>query len=771
MKMKNWLLLVFCMAASAMFAQTDIVFGPVEDNGSTRSADFKFVRDGQKEIVEGLEAGDLTCIELVGDNQNPLQIKDLTDISVHNDFSKDIDVLIIVDKSENMGADVYLAMREAIVNFAEALPKSARIYISALGNEVTATERVTPGESIRTYIRSDEMCEQADDQINIYSALIAKIQEFKNMPESDSFIPEMAHNAELAADTQTDKYVYFFTGNIDQYTDPAFMDAKFKFVDDEYLPVPEQLKAIYCVYFGSEFGEYENEMNFICHRSANGRVFQEFSTDSLTAMFASTIDPEAMDYRITWAPQDGAAFNSRATGFQLKAEKVQAAGSIQMAVAAVDSPLLADTEAGNDWLKNSLLWCVILLVAAWLILQLLVPFINYQIFRSRYVKKFHIADAHKNLVLQQCYYCKGEFEEGDLIVTKCKHTVHAECWDENNGRCPEYGISDCKDGIYTYNRKNLLDRKNAPDCIYWVLAGLAGGLASWLLLQYVQGCGMFEGLIGKLVSVFYGDQASSALPAFIGKIQPGIWCGILFGFVITLLFSLMSAFQKGSAVSYVFALVRAICGAVAGAVAFIIWGAACVALQQSGNCLWLDWLPWILTGLGVAACLAVKSEVSVKNALMAGLLGAIVAYLLISSLPVEIIGAIGCMLFGAVIGGAVAIVQYPSESYFLHVEGSTKQRDIAIYKWMNSAGGSRHVTIGRSDECVIQMTWDKSEQIADKQLELYLEKDLPYALALADGTVLDENAQPLPVGKTIRLKHGCAFTIGETLFTYIEKDK
>ena len=90
---------------------------------------------------------------------------------------------------------------------------------------------------------------------------------------------------------------------------------------------------------------------------------------------------------------------------------------------------------------------------------------------------------------------------------------------------------------------------------------------------------------------------------------------------------------------------------------------------------------------------------------------------------------------------------------------------------MNAIGGAHHVTIGSSPDCVIAMTWDKSENIAAKQLELYIENDLPFAKALAGGTVMNDNGQTLEEGSVVRLSHGDAFTIGATTFTYIEKDK
>ena len=69
------------------------------------------------------------------------------------------------------------------------------------------------------------------------------------------------------------------------------------------------------------------------------------------------------------------------------------------------------------------------------------------------------------------------------------------------------------------------------------------------------------------------------------------------------------------------------------------------------------------------------------------------------------------------------------------------------------------------------MTWDPSDQIRDKQVELYIDNDHPYCHALTDGTTYGNEQRVLKEGDSILLSHGSTFTIGNTKFTYIEKDK
>ena len=69
------LLFLCCCAVLAAQAQTSIEFGNARGNGARRSVDFKFMRDGQKQIVPDLEIGDLVCTELIAGSETPLIVQ------------------------------------------------------------------------------------------------------------------------------------------------------------------------------------------------------------------------------------------------------------------------------------------------------------------------------------------------------------------------------------------------------------------------------------------------------------------------------------------------------------------------------------------------------------------------------------------------------------------------------------------------------------------------------------------------------------------------
>ena len=109
-----------------------------------------------------------------------------------------------------------------------------------------------------------------------------------------------------------------------------------------------------------------------------------------------------------------------------------------------------------------------------------------------------------------------------------------------------------------------------------------------------------------------------------------------------------------------------------------------------------------------------------------------------------------------------------SERYFLRVEGAIKEMDVALYKWMRSSP-SMIVTIGKSVDCSIQLSWDINGKVAPLQAEIRRRHGSLRLYAIEEGVTVD-HGKPLGIGDDIWLYHGRSFTIGNTTFTYIEKD-
>ncbi len=783
--MKRLSFLLFCLTAlcSPLFAQVGMEFGSVESTNTTRFVDFKLMQDGKKVPYFGLLSDDCVCYELVNGDTVEMHIDSLIDISNKKLVSNNLTIVILADQGMMLSEADYMKLKEAIVSFVDALPPYVKVYISMMGTDVTETERVYAGESIRSYVRRDNMAEQSEEEKSIYASIISKIQEIGNLNEEDCFYPDVMHNLELSSDTLSDKMLFILSGKVEQDEDENFFRDKLLFNNPDYLEIPEKLKAIYCVYFGDSLDlVMENEFKFMSHRTPEGRFYSHFAVDSVKDVLLGAIDSIAMDYRMYYSVEEKVIYNGQPLALNLDIEKADAHGEKQYSYGSTLNPItLMPSETGGEKVRSryitilyGLLLGIAFLALAYAIMQFLVPWIRYRLFLKKYVKKFKPSDVQtegKDVVLEQCYYCKDNFQEGDTIVTKCKHTVHWECWEENHDRCPEYGLNSCKEGIYFYDKKHLADERNSPYFTSWLLYGLVGGLISWVLFKLIPSEGFLGFVLRPLVNLFEGENAPLVMNEYLQKIQPLLLCGLILGFVITFLFSYLIEFRKKTWKTMGLILARAVGNAVIGCLAFLLGAVVIIAVGKSSNCWWIDWVPWLFFGISITWLLSKKSDIVFKEAFLGGLVSVVLSFVAIYMINMEVIGMFGFMVYAAGLGASIAVVHYTSENYYLHIEGPTKERDIAIYKWMNVAGGSNHVTIGSSANCVIQMNWDDSDQIREKQIELYIDNDHPYCLALTDGTLIGNEHRELKAGDSILLQHGSHFTIGNTKFTYIEKDK
>ena len=777
------LMVAFCLPS---FAQVGVEFGSVEFGQGKRYIDFKLMQDGKKVPFYGLLTDDCVCYELVNGDTVKMRVDSLVNISDKKLVSNNLSIVILADQGMMLDEAEYMKLKEAIVSFVDALPSYVKVYIAMMGDEVTETERVYPGESIRSYVRRDDIANLADEEKFIYASVISKIQEINNLDEDDCFFPDVLHNRELSNDTVSDKMFFILSGAVYQEHYDDFFRDKLLFNNPDYLDLPESLKAIYCVYFGDESEldlEMENEFKFICHLTPEGRFYSHFAVDSVKSVLLGAIDSIAMDYRMYYSVGEKVTYNGQPLELNLDIKRAKAHGVKEYSMGSALRPLtLSPSETGGTKIRNryldvlyGLLLGIGVIAVVYAIMQFLVPWLQYKLFKKKYVKKFKASDVQsegENVVLEQCYYCKDNFQEGDLIVTKCKHTVHWECWEENHDRCPEYGLNSCKEGIYFYDKKHLTDERNSPYFTSWLLYGLAGGLISWILFKLIPSRGFMGFLLRPIIKLLQGDVSADIMRAYLSKISPLLFCGLILGFVITLLFSYLIEFRKKTVKTILMMVVRAIGNAVIGCLAFLLGAIVIIALGKYSNCWWIDWVPWLFFGISITPLISAKSDIGFKEAFLGGLVSAVLSFVAIYGLgATPLVGALAFMIYAAGLGASIAVVHYTSENYYLHIEGPTKERDIAIYKWMNVAGGSNHVTIGSSPNCVIQMNWDDSDQIREKQVELYIDNDHPYCMALTDGTVYGNDNRALNAGDSFLLTHGNHFTIGNTKFTYIEKDK
>lgn len=413
----------------------------------------------------------------------------------------------------------------------------------------------------------------------------------------------------------------------------------------------------------------------------------------------------------------------------------------------------------NVILQGLFLGCFLLLLV-YLVLQVIVPYIRYRVFLRRHVVTYTGRNmSFDNKVIEEsCYLCKAPFEEGDRIVVKCEHTMHKSCWDENDYHCPEYSDR-CKRGSHYYNKTHLLDPRNASFYLKWVVTALAGSIFAWLFfIYYAHQC-------YNTPLYHFGHTAVTQIPIF----------GFAIGFFLTLGFSAIMLRPGKNSRLILQILGRAVVAAVGSYLAFMLVDLIIYLFDIHRFTFLLNWIPWTTSGFIIIYCSTFNTRIAHNKLLLllVVLLGFLSMYawaLLFRYMELDfrVMLLFSFIIFGVGLAACIASVAPHSERYFLKVQGAIKTMDIALYKWFRNQP-DRVVTVGKSVDCSLQLSWDIQSNVAPVQAEIRMKNQVPYLIALEPGVYL--GGKPAHVDKKIRLYHGRVFTIGQTTFTYIEKDR
>ena len=399
---------------------------------------------------------------------------------------------------------------------------------------------------------------------------------------------------------------------------------------------------------------------------------------------------------------------------------------------------------------------IFLLILIYIVFQIIVPYFKYKHFLHKYVISYtgQNMSFYNKPVEESCYLCKAPFEVGDEIVVKCQHTMHKLCWNENGYHCPEFSDR-CKHGTHYYNSSHIFDHHNAPFYLRWILMAIITSSLAWIVFILYAHYSRYTAL----------HSSVTQMPAF----------GLAIGLFLTLGISTLTLRPKGDGRLLMSILLRA-CIAAAGCYLSFMLVNLIIHLFDINHLVYLlNWIPWTLSGFTIAYCSTYATRVVHNKTilLISVLLGFFSMYLwdlLFSQMEMDfrVVLLFSFLIFGVGIAACIATIAPRSEHYFLKVQGATKTMDIALYKWFRSEP-NRIVTIGKSVDCSLQLSWDIQSSIAPIQAEIRLKKNIPYLYALESGVFIA--SKPLRINKKKRLYHGSTFVIGKTTFTYLEKDR
>lgn len=531
-------------------------------------------------------------------------------------------------------------------------------------------------------------------------------------------------------------------------------------------------------------GQYDaNIMQYLCKDMA-GLYLEKFNWNTIEEDIKHDFGIDYSDYMFVLEMPSRKVFRGNRHKIELtflnaSTKQKIVSGSTYFYLGSLYDPVIIDADPLFDVILQGLLLAAFMLIFIYVVLQFVEPYIRYHIFLKRHVITYQGKQMSYDgqMIAESCYFCKAPFESGDELVKKCKHTMHLSCWEENEYHCPEYGRH-CPDGSHYYNRHNLWDRFNASFYMKWILMALFAGFIAWVFFL-IRDHDMSGTIIRKTVILLNGleegssevDKMFNEYGAHLNKL-PGF--GFDVSFWLTLCLSYLTVCRRHWFYRTLELLGRSLCAAILGYFVFLLGCAISIALHIDSNPLLIDWIPWALMSWLIMLSVTLFTRIHIRKlflviACLVGLLSMYLWALLYSDSRLDYRAMLLFTFVAYSVGIALCIARLAprSERFFLHVEGAIKEMDIALYKWLKNDPKSP-VTIGKSVDCNIQTSWDINGNVAPLQAEIRRYRNSLRLYAFEEGVFV--NGRPLPVGKECWIYHGRSFTIGNTTFTYIEKD-
>ena len=676
-------------------------------------------------------------------------------------------VSLLIDRSVHT-EDMY-NIQNAVRNIVDNLPDNS-VYISFFDERLRETKKITD-DNFETF--ENEFSVTKNNKI-IFDAALVKFQELCGVGGS-------ASNSEFSGKINDDDVkkvlVILSDGRVDANNQrTADNIQRFSEIVQQLDDDKENNKRIeiHAIRYGEKNDDVDFTLSYLCVdiRNENVKGGTYFADPVAFIESLRETDSSIPDYELVLVNPKGKVYQGgkKHTGLSLTKNNLTISGSTQYVVGTLLTPI--KTSTGNKFVQlvYGLIWGLVLIGICFLLLQILLPYIRFRKegFNKNYVRRYSFDED----TVIKCHYCLNEIRDGEEIVTKCHHTVHKHCWVENGCKCTEYG-KNCKKGKqYLYDVNKPFSINNRPYFTKWAMYGMSAGLLFWLVFQLIISLypAPLRPFTNGLLSIFYSSDLTSAVSMFYNKSGALLLIGLFWGFTMTLLFSLLNKSRQRKKDSVLLVLLRSFVGAILVFISFLIGAILCILCNAYANNIWVDWVPWLLSGGLLGIVLFYRTNIVWKQILPGGIISGLLCFLIILTGKWFGIYSVlsGLMFFGAGLGVSFISARHIIHKYFLKFKGE-KEEKIAIHKWMSVAGGSNEVSIGNSEDATIRMNWDDHPSIQDINVKLYFDKKnrLPCIKILSNnvtckGIFAKKNDEFL-------LKDGMKFTIGNTEFQYEEE--
>ena len=668
-----------------------------------------------------------------------------------------VKLLVLVDLS--LSQERIDAQRDAVKEMLTVFDRED-VYLAFMSGDT-----VTPSRPVTDYILDMYFKKWSDVKL-LYRSILTEIKELKKGGEPWDSANKV-------------KLLVFSDGKVYDGEDIPMDPDHFK-TENELIHALDSEQgniSVFYVNFGSvnapeQEDESRNVLSSVCEGSG-GAFLPRFSWTLLEDTMLGTDVRKVESNRFDFVNPDGKVYRGdnsqlKIKFYSVKDDRLLASATANFREGSLYRPIIVNGAPLREVIMEGLGVGLLIMLAIYLVFQFLVPYIRYRIFLKKHVvrhtgKKMAIGAI---AVAESCYLCKAPFVDGDEVVVKCEHTMHKSCWDENEYHCPEYGRH-CKNGSHFYDKEHLFDKRNASYYLPWLLMAVLAAVLAWVAFTVMSNYTSKHILEFLLPEEFLSSAGNGThlnqLPFSAFSVSFFLTLGIAF-----------LAFPRKRLSGILDLLLRALVSAVASAILYLLVSAACLAFKLQSVSFLLNLIPWVLASFLIAFIGTYGSRIKLKKSIfLIALVVSLISMYLWSSfymfvgVDFRVLILYSFMIYTIGIALSVGSAAPRSEHYFLHTQGAVKSMDVALYKWFR-ANPNAVVSIGKSVDCSLQLSWDLKGHVAPVHAEITMKRGQLRLKALEDGVLL--NGKPLPVDKYKNLYHGSTFQIGLTHFTYQEKD-
>ncbi len=749
---------------------------------------FLKVLDSNGKPCRDINISQLEKYLVINEDGNPIlpDRRKIFSLSSGQRIPSDFTISVLVDLSipEAGKGQIY----EAFGKLVESAPDSC-VFLSFFGEEVSSSQLVTK-KNLASF--KDKFMSHSDKKF-FYGALYSKLAEFSDekaeledaVRTNGGYIKNASINKRAMSAKDKNLLFIFTEGKMR----PEDEQISFIEVTDYQANATHLVPKVFAFYYTGDGVDENVELTLkgvSAPRNAEGQVLADrqgafrpsADISNVLSNFQEVVNDAMYDFAFTYKATDDKTYTGRVD--YLAEWKGSEAGTGEYSIGSAETPWPVHEESAGSAITKllvALLVALLTFVVFFLIMKVLIPFIKSKSFASKYYKPYQ---PEEGITRRICHYCRQDIQPGQKVVMRCKHIMHVGCWQQNGYKCVEYG-QNCKEGIQDHvDFKEMFSSASLRDT-YQTATGVAAGLVSWIVFEFT-GRGLFNGL-GKAIAntFFFNDEQKANMLSDCGaKVSALLTVGLLLGFFLSLVFRYNDEYRKKDAKVYMKIVGLSLLSGLVGFLAMLVGGIIfCLLLSAIGT----TYIPWycslpayILFSLCMTWSLTIKSSIPTKSALIGGGIAAIIGFIVlyfggaISSGMGWLNMLLDFIIFGGGLGASLVTVRMLAERYFLVIKNGVKAgQRIPIHKWMNATGGGNKVTIGKTNDCEIQMNWEKESKVADEHVQLYIDtsRSLPMLTPLVDGVIYNVRTI-LPADKSVILNNADTFMIGDTVFEYVE---